>query len=478
MTSYISSLIQHCAKDGPLAQVCPEDPLLGEVCIQCHRVPQLLHDLGVLPPLQTQLPDVPTVSEDKTGLLAHSLAHSCGGVHLVAVVALTLITSLQVDTNLTTDPRVHTFIDVSTGLAVYELQSRGAVTLEANHHVPADVGAPSVVQQTLVQVALFDGLVAPVWTVPGLVAHFIHLYTLSTPTLEFVRAIALCQVFAVDFIGAICTITQTVALSAAVDTVAVLTLELVRSAGTNRTVGFVTAILAVWVPVTSPLAVDALPRPTLCLAGRTFGRRRGLATTSLRGLIRLVLAVHVIVTDPVARDTGGIATLELAGTTGGWSTFLLITPVTTVILPVTDEVTGDAAAARTGELQRGARDVTTAHFILSVIAVLLSITLPEDGDALGGTGPTAKLIHTAGPGVAHFHMLIRPILTVWLSVAVPSLGDALAITTDKVHLRTGLPNAGVLVTPVGAVLIPVTLPDRRDAATVPTLELTGLTFCL
>lgn len=40
-------------------------------------------------------------------------------------------------------------------------------------------------------------------------------------------------VFAVDFIGAICTITQTVALSAAVDTVAVLTLELVWPAGTN-----------------------------------------------------------------------------------------------------------------------------------------------------------------------------------------------------------------------------------------------------
>lgn len=47
--------------------------------------------------------------------------------------------------------------------------------------------------------------------------------------------------------------------------------------------------------------------------------------------------------------------------------------------------------------------LTTAHFILSVIAVLLSITLPEDGDALGGTGPTAKLIHTAGPGVCRAH---------------------------------------------------------------------------
>ena len=38
------------------------------------------------------------------------------------------------------------------GFTVYELQSRGAVTLVANHHVPAHVGAAAIVQQTLVQV--------------------------------------------------------------------------------------------------------------------------------------------------------------------------------------------------------------------------------------------------------------------------------------------------------------------------------------
>ena len=39
--------------------------------------------------------------------------------------------------------------------------------------------------------ALLDGLVAPVGTVAGLVAHLAHLDALSTPTLELVWAIAL-----------------------------------------------------------------------------------------------------------------------------------------------------------------------------------------------------------------------------------------------------------------------------------------------
>lgn len=39
--------------------------------------------------------------------------------------------------------------------------------------------------------ALFDGLITPIGTVPGLVAHLAHLNTLSAPALELVRAIAL-----------------------------------------------------------------------------------------------------------------------------------------------------------------------------------------------------------------------------------------------------------------------------------------------
>lgn len=38
--------------------------------------------------------------------------------------------------------------------------------------------------------------------------------------------------------------------------------------------------------------------------------------------------------------------------------------------------------------------------------------------------------------------------------------------------------AGALVAAVGAVLVPIALPDGRDAAAVPTLELVGLTFRL
>lgn len=50
-----------------------------------------------------------------------------------------------------------------------------------------------------------------------------------------------------------------------------------------------------------------------------------------------------------------------------------------------------------------ANHLTAVNFILAVVAVLLAITLPEHWDALGGPGPTAKLIHTAGPGVCRAH---------------------------------------------------------------------------
>ncbi len=39
----------------------------------------------------------------------------------------------------------------------------------------------------LLLTALFDGFITPVRTVTDLITHFIHLNTLSTPTLELVR---------------------------------------------------------------------------------------------------------------------------------------------------------------------------------------------------------------------------------------------------------------------------------------------------
>lgn len=80
------------------------------------------------------------------------------------------------------------------------------------------------------------------------------------------------------------------------DTAAVITLELVRSAVTGRAVFLVAAILAIWVSVAAPLPVNAFARAALHLAGRTFGRRRRVVAAALWGLIRLILAVYIIVT--------------------------------------------------------------------------------------------------------------------------------------------------------------------------------------
>lgn len=46
------------------------------------------------------------------GSLTDGLAHSCGRIHLVAVVALALVASFQVDADLTADAGVLAFINV------------------------------------------------------------------------------------------------------------------------------------------------------------------------------------------------------------------------------------------------------------------------------------------------------------------------------------------------------------------------------
>lgn len=46
------------------------------------------------------------------GSLTDGLAHSCGGIHLVAAVALALVASFQVDADLTADAGVLALVDV------------------------------------------------------------------------------------------------------------------------------------------------------------------------------------------------------------------------------------------------------------------------------------------------------------------------------------------------------------------------------
>lgn len=194
-------------------------------------------------------------------------------------------------------------------------------------------------------------------------------------------------IFAVDFIRTVDTVSDTVTLPAAMDAATIVTLELVRSAGSRSckgrehhgmkpaklsavgtwkrskhailimlrtTVDLIAAILAVRISVTSPLLVDALAGATLDLTGWALGVYDWLAATLLQGLVRLVRAVRIIVTHPAEGDAGGGAALELMGTTGRGGTVELIAAIVTVVLAIAHKIPGDAAATGASELIRAA----------------------------------------------------------------------------------------------------------------------------
>lgn len=123
------------------------------------------------------------------------------------------------------------------------------------------------------------------------------------------------------------------------------------------TVDLIAAILAVRIPVTSPLLVDALAGAALDLAGWALGVDHWLAAALLEGLIRLVRAVCVVIAHPADGDAGGGAALELVGPAGGWGAVKLVAAVATVILAIAHEIPGDAAATGASELIRAARYV-------------------------------------------------------------------------------------------------------------------------
>lgn len=116
----------------------------------------------------------------------------------------------------------------------------------------------TIINQAFIYVTFFQGFVTPVPAVLLLVTYFTDIYALPTSALELSRAQALIDVLAVDFIRAVHTVPDTVALPAAMDAAPVLTLKLVRPAGSRRTVDLVAAVFAVGVPIAAPLLVDAL----------------------------------------------------------------------------------------------------------------------------------------------------------------------------------------------------------------------------
>lgn len=147
------------------------------------------------------------------------------------------------------------------------------------------MGTATIIDQALINMAFFQGLITPVSAVPLLVAHFADVDAFPASALELSRAQALIDVLAVDFVRTVNAVSDAVALPAAVDAATILTFKLVRSAGPRRAVDLVTAILAVRVPVTSPLLVNAFTGATLDLTGWALGVYHWLAAALFKGLI-------------------------------------------------------------------------------------------------------------------------------------------------------------------------------------------------
>lgn len=194
------------------------------------------------------------------------------------------------------------FVNISAGFPIYEFKPSCTVTFVAYNRVLADMGTSAIIDQALVYMAFFQRLITPVPAVLLLVTHFVDIYAFPTSALELARAQALVDVLAVDFIRTIDTVADTVTLPAAMDAATILAFELVRSAGSRRTVDLIATILAVRVAVASPLLVDTFAGATLDLTGRALGVDHRLAATLLQGFIGLVRAVRIVVAHPADGD--------------------------------------------------------------------------------------------------------------------------------------------------------------------------------
>lgn len=338
------------------------------------------------------------------------------------------------------------------------------------------MGTATIIDQAFVDMAFFQGLITPVSAVLLLVAYFGDVYAFPTPALELSRTQALIDVFAVDFVRAVNTVSDAVALPAAVDAAAIFTFELVRSAGSRGAAELVAAVPAVRIAVAAPFLVNALARAALDLAGGASGVDHWLPAALLQRLIRLVRAVRIVIAHPAERDAGGCAALELVGAAGRGRAVQLVSAVVTVVLAVAHEVPGDTAATGAGELIGTACDVATVFFIFSIVTIIFTIASPGHWDTLSGTGATADFIYAACSHMALFWAFIRTIFTVGIPITLPSVRNTLAVFAHKVRFSTGLLHTVLFITAISTVFISVTFPQQSNAAAICALELGAVTF--
>lgn len=109
-------------------------------------------------------------------------------------------------------------------------------------------------------------------------------------------------------------------------------------------------VLAVFVPVTLPVEVDALAVAALELVGRARVEGLGVVAALLHGLVRLILAVGLVVAHPQLRDAHAVVALELVGVAGQRGALPFVAAIPAVVVTVTHEDDGDARLVTALEL--------------------------------------------------------------------------------------------------------------------------------
>lgn len=101
-------------------------------------------------------------------------------------------------------------------------------------------------------------------------------------------------------------------------------------------------VLAVFIPITLPVQVDAFTVATLKLVSCAGVEGFGIVATLLHGLVRLILTIRLVVADPQLWYAHTVVALELIGVAGQRGAFPFIAAIPAVIVTVTHEDDGDA----------------------------------------------------------------------------------------------------------------------------------------
>lgn len=415
--------------------------MVFDIEVDGNDVHEVLVDETIHRCVSRHISDVVFVGEDDPcGRVVLAFARSLVSLTLVVlVVTLTVVGAWCVGAVLRANAwGFQTLINISTGFPVrHQFVSLVAVAVVSSQGVNAFVSALVYFKfRAFIDVAV-SGLVRLVRAVGHFVANESAVNTLIVVTLELVRWTGLILFDAPNFIRVVAAIVLTVASEVVSNTLKVLALEFLVGTLFVESVAafaFVRAVAAVVVVVAKPAFVDASAVGALELVWGA--RRRRSAVMYCRVLIGSVDTIWIAIAQPLSRYTLSASPefVLLARVLGLGVTLAFVTLVAVVLITVIEAIVVSIA------------DVDSRY----AVAVVASKEVAEAGSSLGA---------------AVFWRLVSSIATVVVAVAVPRSGYTPVVRAAEAVLRARSLRAmeGVLVRVVAAVVIAVAEPVRLHA---------------